>query len=499
MSFGKRSTALLLALGVASTLLVSETARAAGCATAEHAGGDWPVYGHDLSNTRAQDKETVISSTNVATLTPAWDFSPGSQGGTGYIESTPVIAEGCVYITTTSGYVYALNADDGTLVWRGRYEETVAGVCCGGTMFAPAVHEGVLYINVARNPTTSTERRGPYVLALDSQTGDVLWRSDQVANETGAYTNSSAVYFDGLVFIGISNPEQEFNQTGGFAIVDAVTGEVLVRTRTIPDEQAAKGYGGGAIWSTVAIDPVTKFGFVGTGQPSPWAGPESERVNAIIKIDLDRSSSTFGDIVDSYKATPDEVPYIDVDMAASPTLYLDARGEQMVVDFQKSGWLHAAYTRHMSAAWARPLSPIGTAVGNYSSTATDGTNIFAVGTYPGQMFSINGTTGLPNWVSPVITTVGGNPITYANGLVYHADGKGFLDIYEAATGAPLVHRSMQADVGPACVSSGAVCQNSGGGVAIARNTVYSVLGDGGNYVNGPTDNPSGYLIAYRLA
>ncbi len=487
-----RTVAFVVALGMASTMLFVGEAAATGCAEAGHAGGDWPSYGQNLSNTRSQDAETTIEPLSVPTLEAAWRFSPDDEGGTGRIESTPVVAEGCVFITTSSGYVYALNADTGDLVWKDRFSETVQGVCCGGTLHAPAVHDGVLYLNVSLNPEHATDEQGPHVLAVNAHTGDIIWRSESVATEEGAYTNTSAVYFDGLVWIGISNPEGGTHWIGGFAVLDAETGEILKRTRTIPRDQFEAGFGGAAIWSTAAVDVETKTGYAGTGQPSPWDGPESEFANAIVKFDLDRDSDTFGEILGAVKGTWEGAPYIDVDFGASPTLYTDTLGRKMVAAYQKSGWLHAGYRRTMTHAWSEPLSPAGTPLGNYTSTATDGTNIFGVGTFPGQMWSINGSTGDRNWVSPVITTFGANPVAYANGVVYHADGKGFLDAYDSATGIPVLHRPMSLD-------TGAPCTNIGGGVSIARNTVFSVCGERDvSHGFGPVDADSGWVIAYRL-
>lgn len=495
----RKILAILLVLGTASALLGGGAAHAASCAPADHTGGDWPRYGQSYSNARSQPLETTIGPSNVMFLDDDWTFSAVDAGGTGRFESTPVIAEGCLFVTTSSGYAYALNADSGELVWKDRLAtETVSDVCCGGTLFAPTVHDGIAYFNISSNPGTASDERGPYVVAVNMTTWEREWTSPPVAEEPGAYTNTSSIYFDGMIWIGISNPEMGVNQTGGFALIDAddvdgdgVRGEIIKRTRTIPDEQFAAGFGGGSIWSTAAIDTDRKLGYVGVGQPAGWFDKESELVNAIVKFDLDRGSPTFGEIIGAIKGTWDDLPYIDVDFAASPTLYDDADGREMVTAFQKSGWLHAGYTRTMTHAWSRPLAPYGWAVGNYSSQATDGTNIFGVGTYPGQIWSINGTTGTPNWVSPVITTYGANPVAYANGVVYHADGKGFLDAYDAATGVPLLHRPMSAD-------TPAPCANIGGGVAIARNTVYAVCGDRGSLGFGPSDDPTGWVIAYRL-
>lgn len=479
-----------------ATALAGGAAADASCAPSDHPGGDWPSYGHDLANTMSQPDESVISTTNVGTLAPAWTFSPRDSGGTGRIMSTPVIAEGCVYITTESGYIYALNADLGDVVWGGRYAEKPSGTLGSSVaLFAPTVHDGVLYANVSSNPHTADDQGGPYVIAVDAHSGERIWRSDSVtdANDTVAssniYTNASAVYFDGMLIIGISNAESGLHQVGGFAVIDAATGAIIKRTRTISDEEFERGFGGGAIWTTAAVDTESGYGFAGTGQPAT-PDRESDRSNAILKFDLDRTRPTFGEIVDAYKGDPDQRK--DIDFGASPTLYRDANGTAMVTEYQKSGYLHAASTRHMNKAWATMLSPVGAPAGNYSTTATDGTNIFGVGAFPGQIFSINGTTGAVNWANAVVTPFGANPVAYANGVVYHADGKGVLDIYDAATGLPLAMRPMSADVGSACT-------NIGGGLAVARNTVYSVCGDGevSTAYFGVSDGPSGWLIAYR--
>lgn len=510
--------AVILALG-AGTLAVPGAAAEASCSTEARAGGDWPSLNGSLDNARNQTQETTIGVTNAARLVKAWSFRP-EVAGIGSFHSTPVIAEGCVFLTTSAGYALALNADTGALVWMNRYEETVKGVCCGGTMFAPTVVNGVVYINVSHNPTTATDTKGPYVLALDAHSGDVLWRSPQVAWEEGAYTNSSAVFIDnggdGMILIGISNPEQTENQTGGFALVDAspacsessadvctspteggTGGQVIKRTRTISDAQYAAGMGGGSIWSTAAVDD-DLYAYAGTGQPSCWECGESEFVNAIIKFDVNPERETFGDIVDVRKGhwdsevRMDQLYYIDVDFAASPTLYRDKLGQQMVAELQKSGWVHAAWTKQMAAAWSAPVSPYGWALGNYASTATDGKGaIFAHGTYPGQLFSLNGSTGLPNWVAPAPTLIGANPVTYANGVVWLASGFGILSGYDAATGAIVFARPMQLDAGDACT-------NAGAGVAIARNTLYTACGDGAGSLGLNNEGAAGTVIAYRL-
>ena len=91
----------------------------ASCAPAEvgRAASGAP-YGHDFANTRHQHRERAISPGDVAELAPAWTFSTVDAGGEGDITGTPVVADGCVYVATNRGWVFALNADTGELVWK---------------------------------------------------------------------------------------------------------------------------------------------------------------------------------------------------------------------------------------------------------------------------------------------------------------------------------------------------------------------------------------------
>jgi outer membrane protein assembly factor BamB len=493
---------------LAGTPAPAAAAGSAECATANHPGGDWPSYGQNLSNTRAQDKEKKIDASNVGNLAAAWTFTADIDGGeTGAFQSTPVIAEGCVYMTNGSGFIYALNADTGELVWKGRYEKTVEGVCCGATLFAPTVKDGVLYEYVSRNPDTAGDGKGPYALAIDAHTGKVIWRSKSVDTEPGAYTNSSAVLYKGLLLMGISGPEGGNQNIGGYAILDAKTGRIIKRVHTVPTNLVEDGWGGGTIWSTAVVDSAG-YAYAGTGQPTN-PNREYHLTNSIVKIDLNRDHKTFGEIVDSYKGTPDSrtynspacqsgppeagtatCTYTDVDFGASPTLLRDSIGRPMVVETQKSGDLHGVYTDGMVGAWIAKVAPAGHALGTYASTSTDGTSVFAAGNYPGQVFSVSDV-GFYNWVAPAPTSFGANPTTYANGIVYHADAKGILNAFDAATGAPLFERPMQSDTGGPCL-------NTGGGVAVARNIVYAVCGERGFTFFGPSDAETGWLVAYRL-
>ena len=111
------------------------------CSEKATAGGDWPAYGHDLANTRSQPEEHTLTPAAASGLQPAWVFSTSSAGDTTSLQSTPVVARGCVFVGSAKGVAYALDAGTGDLVWKRQLDVPTPGA--GGALVgAPAVGPG---------------------------------------------------------------------------------------------------------------------------------------------------------------------------------------------------------------------------------------------------------------------------------------------------------------------------------------------------------------------
>ncbi len=106
------------------------------CTAAPSPSGEWPSYGHDLANTRDQPDEHTIGTANVAGLKPAWVFATASAGDASSFETTPVVAGGCVFIGSTAGTVYALDAGTGRVVWKRKLDVPTPGL--GGAIVGAA-------------------------------------------------------------------------------------------------------------------------------------------------------------------------------------------------------------------------------------------------------------------------------------------------------------------------------------------------------------------------
>lgn len=502
---GDWSKALALACAVA--LLVAAPAAGAAakkpCGAKATAGGEWPAYGHDLANTRSQPEEHALTPAAAAGLQPAWVFSTSSAGDTTSLQSTPVVAGGCVFVGSAKGVAYALDSGTGALIWKRQLDVPTPGA--GGALVgAPAVSGRALIYLVS-------QQDAPYVIALDRSDGSILWRSAPVTTRAGAYTNASTVVARGIVFMGFSVAEGDPNGQGGFALVDASNGSVLKVTDTVPKADQASGDAGGGLWATPAFDPATGYAYIGAGNPFSRQR-EHANTNAILKIDLARGRKTFGQIVASYKGNVDQYSealeaashtpvcaatdqdvtlplddpacgQLDLDFGAAPNLFRDSGGRLLVGDLQKSGVYHVAQADSMAPAWTA-LVGVSCQACNAASTAFDGDAVLGVFTPGGVMASIGRDAGAVNWRAPIGDGVHYQGTSVAAGVAYTLDGNGFLDAFDAKTGTSLLHRPMSLDTGAA------MAQLTSAGVAIAGHTVF--------VADAATSN-EGYVIAYRPA
>jgi polyvinyl alcohol dehydrogenase (cytochrome) len=481
------------------------------CTTVPAGGGQWPMYGHDVANTRSQTDETGLGPAAATSIAPKWTFTTSSVGDETGFNSTPVVYDGCVYVASFGGTAYALDSRTGHTVWNRKLEAANPG--SGGVVVGAAAIYGKAVIYLV------DEFTAPYAIALNRSTGAVIWKSAPFAPaltasavQEGSYTNSSPIVANGFVLAGWSPPEGDPTASGGFALINAKTGEVVKITPTIPPSAQAEGYAGGGMWSTPAYDPSTKYAYWGAGNPSSKE-KQYKTTDAILKIDVNPARPTFGQIVASYEGNVDqytetleelshspaceasnneEVPYplddpvcgqLDLDFGAAANLFTTASGTKVVGDLQKSGVYHVANTTTMTPVWSAIVGPSCFAC-NADSTAFDGGSIYGVATPGGDMFSLARSNGASNWVSPIADGTHYQSVSTAAGVVWTVDGDSNLDGFEASSGVPLVRRPLSADAGAP------VTNLTSAGVAIAEHGLFAAAG-GASYAAAP-----GYVIAY---
>ena len=108
---------------------------------------------------------------NAKTGNPLWSYTTG-----GYVESSPAVTNGVVYVGSDDFNVYALNASTGNRLWTYTTSDRVVS--------SPAVANGVVYIGSDK------------VYALNASTGAKLW-----SYATGDGYSSPAVA-NGVVYFG---------------------------------------------------------------------------------------------------------------------------------------------------------------------------------------------------------------------------------------------------------------------------------------------------------
>src|SRR5204863_5040753 len=108
-----RSIRCLLPLALLSSLF----------SIAQNSETDWSAYGHDSGGTR-YSALTQINRSNVQQLKPAWTYHTGAlQPATelnkkSTFESTPILIEGRLYLSTAYDQVIALDPATGKELWR---------------------------------------------------------------------------------------------------------------------------------------------------------------------------------------------------------------------------------------------------------------------------------------------------------------------------------------------------------------------------------------------
>ena len=132
---------------------------------------NWPMFNHDLVHT---GYSTSFAPRTNQTL---WTFTVGNA-----VKTSPAVVDGIVYFGSDDGYVYALNAANGSLIWKYNTD--------GPVQSSPAVVNGVVYIGGYHSHA---------VFALNAYTGGLIWR----APTDSVYPNqiSSVAVANGLVYV----------------------------------------------------------------------------------------------------------------------------------------------------------------------------------------------------------------------------------------------------------------------------------------------------------
>jgi alcohol dehydrogenase (cytochrome c) len=313
-------------------------------------GKDWITYGGALSNERYSTLDQINTS-NVSQLKGAWMARLGSGLGAKYrFEADPLVVDGVMYIPTGNDDIFAIDAKSGKKLWEWSSDipQNMDLICCGWDNRGVAVGDGRVYTGLLD---------GSFV-ALDQQTGKLLWRTQLEDYHDGYSLTGAYRYYDGLVFTGISGGEEAAR--GRLTALDAKTGAIQWIFYTIPapgdqfyngswpdpnnpDPQIANAwkYGGATIWQAPAIDPDLGMLYFSTGNASPNSGGDIRQGDNLFSASILALDYKTG----AYKWHFQEVHHDLWDFdAPSPVVLFDGtyngQARKGLYQAGKTGWLY---------------------------------------------------------------------------------------------------------------------------------------------------------------
>ena len=249
---------------------------------------DWTYYGGDPGGSRYSPL-TQINKSNVAELKAAWEYHTGdvSDGSDNRrkseFETTPIVADGTMYLSTPFNRVVALDPETGREKWS--FDPKIdlhAGYSEG------LVNRGVtLWIDAARGEGDACHRRiflatiDARLFALDAASGRAcadfgaagqidLTRGIANITRRGEYEETSAPAIAGdLVIVGssIADNDRVDSPSGVVRAFDARTGSLRWSWNPVPETITPTGAGNA--WSTISVDNGRDLVIVPTTSPSP--------------------------------------------------------------------------------------------------------------------------------------------------------------------------------------------------------------------------------------
>ncbi len=317
----------------------------------------WNGWGNGTSNKRFQTAERAnLSAQDVGNLELKWAFAfPGET----IAESQPSVVDGRLFVGSRSGGVYALDPKTGCSHWRFDADAPVKNSVVIGTVEIAGTGRTLAFFG----DLTGT------AYAVDAVDGTLIWRR-KVDDFPAARLMGSFILKDNQLFVPITATESTLVAAtdavccvfrGSVVALDPATGAETWRRYTIAEEPTKTGQNamgnptfgpsGATIWSAPTYDPVLDVIYVGTSENA--SNPATDTSDAILAIDAKTSEIKWtyqglaGDAWNMSCGTPDKTNCpnapagLDYDMGSSPSLTTLANGKRVLIAAQKSGVVHA--------------------------------------------------------------------------------------------------------------------------------------------------------------
>jgi len=411
---------------------------------------------------------TQINTGNVKRLHPAWIFQTEVRES---METSPIVVDGVMYVTTSFSHVYALDAKTGAELWHYKHPlGPITTYCCGPNNRGVEVLEDKVFLATLDSK----------LVALDAKIGKVVWQSTIADPELGYSETMAPTVVKGKVLVGTNGGEYGIrgflkaydakdgkliwtfdttpeNSVGVWAEKDA-TGRDMHRNIAAEKEQLAKTGDpyktlGGGVWQNPAVDLATNRIYFMVGNPSPdldgaLRPGDNLYTDSLVSVDLDT-----GKYVCHFQYIAHDVWDLD---AVSPAVLVDVKDKSGKVI---PGVIHAGKTGHVyvhdrkDCEWSPiavdPEQGVSYAINlhqpmtyHVESSAYPQGKLWLGGAFKvipseqqsGNITAVDYNTGKIRWQVKTPQPMIGGILATAGGLVFAGEGNGRFRAYDSKNG-----------------------------------------------------------------
>ncbi len=310
---------------------------------ADDSTSDWLMYNKGYEGQRYSKLDQL----NARTVTKLRPICMLQLGELGTFQTGPVVYDGVVYATTHLS-TYAIDATSCRKLWSHQHiahgpemNATNKGVALAGGRVIRGAQDGFVY-------------------ALDAKTGELLWEWQVADWSIGEGIGAAPLVWNGLVFIGKAGGD--WGIRGGIMALKVEDGSLAWRFDVTPtgDEIGADTWqspgtalhGGGASWVTFALDRSTETLFIPVGNPGPDYNKRMRPganlfTNSVVALD-----ARSGTLKWWYQLVPND----DHDWDTTVVSLFNSGGKKLVATAGKDGVLHVLRRDDGKLAFKLPVT-----------------------------------------------------------------------------------------------------------------------------------------------
>ncbi len=423
-------------------------------------------WGFDLDNQRLQ-RDTTITRANVGHLKLAWTYGFANKKP----RSWPLVSEDTIFIGDSGRGIVALDRATGCERWVHEQKGEISSA--------------ILHVRIGARIALLYLERTHGIYAIDASDGTEIWHARAAESVVPLYSGTPVVH-DGVVYVPLSSLEVALAMNplygccttrGGLAAFDTQTGKQLWYRPTIdaPPQQTGRRWlfieqyapSGAPVWGAPLLDATRGVVFFGTGEN--YSRPTTNTSDAIFAVNAKTGEKHWVrqfTKADAYNTACD-IPGLpncpdprgpDLDFGAPPMLVRSQGGRALLVAGQKSSDIYALDPDSGAVVWKRHLGRGGALGGIHWGLAANEQKgllfvpISDIETWGDQshapatgLHALDIATGATRWEHQRANRCADRvcfgglsaAITATPELVIAGSLDGFLEIYDADTGAPL--------------------------------------------------------------